>query len=279
MRSLLLMIAFTAACGGAGSSPGTRTAADDLLTSDDDDDPADFVPPQLGFHAGEAMTFEVSVGGVLAGNAALAVGEPGDDEGKRAIVVTSQVASAGAFRWVKAVDDTLTSTIDIETGLPVRHTADTLFGKKRYHADNVFEGAQVDLAWHKGDATLRHTHYDFRDVVAHDAHTAMASMRTWEGADGEVRRIYLVGGRRIWQTDVEWKGRETVATAMGNTSAIRLDGTSTRVTPRLKVHDGKKPPRTFTVWLSDDGDRAPVRVLAHTELGDIEIVLTSYTRP
>lgn len=279
MRNLMVVVMLSA-CGGAASTPGTsgpRTAADALLV--DDDDPQDVAAPGFGLHPGEAMTFEVSLGGVIAGEAALAVGQPGEVDGKQAIVITSRVASAGAFRWIKVVEDNLTTTIDMDTGLPLTHVADTQFGEKRYHADNTFDGAQVDLDWNKGDRNQRHTHYDFRDVVAHDAHTAMASMRTWEGADGEVRRLYLVGGRRIWQTDVTWAGRETIATSMGNQATVRLEGVSTRVTPRLKVQDAKKPPRTFTVWMTDDGDRAPVRVVAHTELGDVVIELTSYARP
>ena len=280
MRRLLFVVVMSA-CGGAGSSTthGPRTAADELLADDDDHDPADEATPGLGLHPGEAMTFEVSLAGVTAGEAALAVGQPGEVDGRQAIVVTSKVSSVEPFRWIKEVDDLLTTTIDVETGLPISHTADTVFGEKRYHADNVFDGPRVDLAWHKGDGNLRKTHYDFRDVIAHDAHTAMAAMRTWEGAEGEVRRLYLVGGRRIWQTDVTWAGRETIATALGNQDAIRLEGVSTRVTPRLKPQNDKKPPRTFTVWLTDDGDRAPVRVVAHTELGDVVIELTSYTSP
>jgi hypothetical protein len=37
--------------------------------------------------------------------------------------------------------------------------------------------------------------------------------------------------------------------------------------------------RTFTVWLTDDADRVPLRVLANTELGDITVDLTDYSRP
>lgn len=279
MRSLFLVVALSA-CGGASSTPnGPRTAADILLTDDDEPYPAEAATPGFGLHPGEAMTFQVSVAGMEAGEAALAVGELGEVDGQQAIVVTSKVSSAGAFRWIKEVDDLLTTTIDVETGLPITHTADTKFGAKTYHADNTFDGPRVDLVWHRNDGNVRNTHYDFRDVIAHDAHTAMASLRNWQGADGEVRRLYLVGGRRIWQTDVTWAGRETIASELGNQTAIRLDGISTRVTPRLKVHDNKKPPRTFTVWLTDDGDRAPIRVVAHTELGDIVIELTSYSRP
>ena len=37
--------------------------------------------------------------------------------------------------------------------------------------------------------------------------------------------------------------------------------------------------RTFTVYLSDDADRVPLKVVAHTELGDVVMNLTDYSRP
>jgi hypothetical protein len=42
--------------------------------------------------------------------------------------------------------------------------------------------------------------------------------------------------------------------------------------------ESDKPARTFTVWLSDDADRVPLKVSAKTELGDIVMVLTDYQR-
>ena len=40
----------------------------------------------------------------------------------------------------------------------------------------------------------------------------------------------------------------------------------------------KKATRTFSVWLSDDADRVPLRVVGHTELGDVTMELVEYTR-
>jgi hypothetical protein len=271
----LLLIAVLAGCGGAAS--GTRDAALLARTVAPGVAPP-LAAPATGLYPGESMTFAVALGGVEAGEAALAVGTPGRIDGKDAIIVTSRVASSGAFRWVKQVDDDLTSTIDLETGLPVAVTADVAFGAKKYHSDGAFKGGVVDLAWHRGDGRLRHVRYDFGTIDAHDAHTAMAAMRTWEGAPGDTQRLYIVGGRRIWRTDVTWAGRETIGTQLGNQTAVRLDGVSTRVTSRLTPERGKKA-RTFSVWMSDDADRVPLRVVAHTELGDVVIELTSYERP
>ncbi len=263
-----------AAAGTAGKEPGVGLLAaltDDFVEKVDDS--------TMGLHPGESMTFEVSLGGIVGGQAALAVGEPGTVDGKDAIVVRSQISAAGALALVKKVQDDLTTTIDLATGLPTTASADVVFGAKSYHHDARYDGGKVELEWHQGDATkLRHNSYDFSPSVAHDAHSAMASMRIWEGAPGEARRLYLVGGKRIWQTDMTWVGSETIGTRLGNQQAIRLDGVSLRVTKRLTPEAGKKA-RTFSVWMSDDGDRAPLLVVAHTELGDVKIELTSYERP
>jgi len=270
----LLLVAI-AACGGAAS--GSRGPADVARTMQPDTAPP-LASPANGLFPGESMTFTVAVGGVPCGEAALAVGAPGEVDGVRAIVVTSRVASAGAARLVRVIEDDLTSTIDLVSGLPRAITADVVFGTRRYHADGVFGGAVVDLAWHRNDGNLHHTRYDFGNVDAHDAHTAMAALRTWDGSAGDRRRLYVIGGRRIWRTDVTWTGRETIGTRLGNLTAVRLDGVSLRVTADLSL-DANVEPRTFTVWLSDDADRVPLRVVAHTELGDVTIELTGYERP
>jgi hypothetical protein len=271
--ALAVVLVGAAGCGGAGAS--AREPHPIVPTSA-------VVPPlgepAMGLHPGESMTFAVSLGGVEAGEAAFAVGEQGVVDGKPALVVTSRIASAGLFKMVKDISDNLTSTIDLETGLPVTITADVSDPPRNYHADGRFAGGVVDLDWYKQDGKVHHTHYDFGDVDAHDAHTAMASVRTWDGEPGDSRRLYVIGGRRIWQTDVTWVGRETIGTALGNIAAVRLDGVSVRVSSRLREEKGRTP-RTFSVWMSDDGDRVPLRVVAHTELGDIVIELTGYERP
>ena len=35
----------------------------------------------------------------------------------------------------------------------------------------------------------------------------------------------------------------------------------------------------MTLWLSDDDDRVPLRVVAHTEIADATVELTEYQRP
>ena len=65
---------------------------------------------------------------------------------------------------------------------------------------------------------------------------------------------------------------------LGSRAAVRVTGVSTKLTTSLSP-DTKTQPRTFTVWFSNDTERIPLRVVAHTEYGDVEVRATSYTAP
>jgi hypothetical protein len=58
---------------------------------------------------------------------------------------------------------------------------------------------------------------------------------------------------------------------------IRFFGESYRARPDFSP-ETPRPTRTFTVWLSDDADRVPLKVAAKTELGDVVMNLTEYNR-
>jgi hypothetical protein len=90
--------------------------------------------------------------------------------------------------------------------------------------------------------------------------------------------VYVIGGRRLWRVDVTHDGTDTIGSALGNRRAIVLEGKSYRAKANMQL-ETQKPARTFTVWLSDDADRVPLKVVAATELGDIVMDLTDYARP
>src|SRR5690242_19199327 len=73
--------------------------------------PAVAAPEAVGLNPGENMAFEVRLAGLLAGEAQLAVGELGDYEGHRAVVVKSRAATAGAVALVRHIVDEATTVI------------------------------------------------------------------------------------------------------------------------------------------------------------------------
>lgn len=233
---------------------------------------------ELGLHPGETMAFEVRLGGVLAGEAQLAVGEVGDYEGRRAVVVKSRAATAGAIALVKHVVDEATTVIDMDTGRPI--ALDTLVeqGDARTTATARFTGSIASVTYTRSaDSAPQKLAINFGTAALHDAHTAMAQLRGWRAAAGATRSVFVIGGRRLWRVDVTYAGEETIGSSLGNRRAVHFTGESYRANRNLTVEAGKAA-RTFSVWLSDDADRVPLRLTAHTELGDVVIDLTEYNR-
>ena len=234
---------------------------------------------ELGLIPGESMAFEVHLGGMLAGEAQLAVGEIGELDGHHAIVVKSRAATAGAARLVKNIVDEATTTIDADTGRPLLLDTDVALNDKTSTAHAKFTGSIAVVTYTKpDDPTPRTYRGDFGKVTVYDSHSAMAQLRNWHAAPGTAKQIYVVGGRRLWRVDLTFVGSETLGSALGNHKTVHLRGAAFRAKPNLQVEGGKAT-RTFDVWISDDADRVPLKMTAQTELGDVAMDITEYNRP
>ena len=234
---------------------------------------------ELGLNPGESMAFEVHLGGMLAGEAALAVGEIGEVDGHRAVVVKSRAATAGAAALIKYISDEATTVIDVESGRPLRLDTLVVMGDKETTASARFHGNIAEVTYARSDEPTPHTYkLNFGKITVHDTHSAMAQLRGWKATPGTVKTVFVVGGRRLWRVDVRYVGSETMGSAVGNRRAIRYEGASYRARANFSI-ESEKPARTFNVWLSDDADRVPLKMTAATELGDITMDLTEYLRP
>jgi hypothetical protein len=242
-------------------------------------------PVEVGLNPGESMTYEVRLAGLVAGEAQLAVGELGAYQGHRAVVVKSRAATAGAAALIRHIADEATTVIDLDTGRPLALDTVVEQGDSRSTASAKFTDNVADITYVRSDDDQpHHLRIDFgkgaaasAGIQVHDAHSAMAQLRGWRPAPGTRRTVFVVGGRRLWRIDVTYAGQDTVGSAIGNRRAIRLFGESYRARPDFSP-ETSRPTRTFTVWLSDDADRVPLKVAARTELGDVVMNLTEYNR-
>jgi hypothetical protein len=237
----------------------------------------------VGLSPGETMAFEVRLAGVVAGEAQLAVGAIGDYEGHRAVVVKSRAATVGAAALLRHIVDEATTTIDMDTGRPLALETLVEQGESKTTATAKFTDRAADITYQRSEEREPHRlRIDFgigaaQGLTVHDAHSAMAELRGWRAAPGTTRTVFVVGGRRLWRIDVTYAGPEAIGAAIGNRRAIRFTGRSYRAR-RDGTPETAQPSRTFTVWLSDDADRVPLKVTAKTELGNIAMDLTEYNR-
>ncbi len=277
-RCALLAIAFAGgALGCAGADAATAPQS-----------PTTVAPQQgeLGLHPGETMSFQVQLAGVLVGEAQLAVGEVGDVAGpageprRRALVVKSRAATAGAAALVRKIVDEATTVIDADTGAAISVETNVEMGDKKTVASATFLPAYAEVKFQRSeDKQPSVFRVDTRLGKLHDAHSAMAQLRGWKATPGTVRTVSVIGGRRLWHVEVKYVGEETIGSAAGNRRAVVYEGVSFRARRGDLKPETSKPSRKFRVWLSDDADRVPLKVVANTELGEVVMSLTEYSRP
>src|SRR5262249_6666426 len=155
-----------------------------------------------------------------------------------------------------------------DTGRPLALETLVEQGDSRTTASAKFTDNVADITYTRSGETEPHRmRIDFGKVAAapgvtaHDPLSAMAQLRGWRAAPGTRRTVFVIGGRRLWRVDVTYAGQDTVGSAIGNRRAIRFTGESYRAR-RDFTPETSAPSRTFTVWLSDDADRVPLKVTA-----------------
>ncbi len=232
------------------------------------------------FVPGETITWDVAFAGVQGGRARLAVGQVGSEQGRRLVVLRAEAEATGVLAVLKETRDTIASWVDVDSGLPARtESATTGVGKPIVvHAERVPGVPLVALqVWspRTGDEGA-HKEQRLPTPRTHDPLTILLALRAWEAPRGGRATAYSLGGVRVWKNVFTVEGREDVDSPLGRRAAIKIAGESRRITAQLE-DDTSKPARTFTVWLSDDAQRIPLRFAAHTELGDVVAQATSYT--
>lgn len=235
MRALVAMC--LVACAGGGS--GVVAAAAPALATE----PRQFEGPGFGV-PGEKMTFDVRLRGVSVGRLRIAVGEVGEVDGRRAIIVRSLVDSAGVLAIVRDLSWELSSTLDLERGYPlVEHSI---------YAARV--GGRVEAEDRQRDYSLT--------GKTHNLHSLVAMVRAWSPAEGE-----QVACR------VRLAGRFGITLRAG---ARRYSREFRRPTLLLEGKAGVGREVAFAVEVSDDGVRVPLRVDVDTKLGRLSVVLVRY---
>ena len=233
MRHAVALALALAGCGpGVANSPKPDAAASDLAGQT-------FGVP------GEAMEYQVALRGMTIGRVQVAVGMPGWVDGRRAIILRSRGTSAG---WMSLLTDLrweLTTTLDLDTGLPIH---------------------EIEESWLKEDGSPVHQRdeHDWGDNRGFNIHAAAGALRGWKSRVGQRARVQVTidhfdVGVEVWEA-----AREFLASA--KQPAVRYDGIA-----RDKYN--------FSVWISDDEARVPLLVRTTSKWGDVVVELVRYDAP
>ena len=231
--------------------------------------------------AGEKFSYLLELQGVELATYDFAVGDVVDWHGKTAVQVQSHAKAIGLVKIVANVDDFFTSWIDVKTGRPLHWMSDEFATKS---SDRERTDVQLDQ---RGDTNVIpvdfHINNDppkpepqkvsFPEVW--DYNSLMIAFRSWEAPVGSSVEGEVFRSRYMWHYKITIKGKDKLTTALGDFPALRIDGHVFKVN-REDVPIASDDERDFTIWISDDAGRVPLKIVAKTDYGDIKMTITSY---
>ena len=228
---------------------------------------------------GEHMSYKLALQGVELAVYDFAIGEVTQVSGKPAIQMQAHAKTVGLGALVK-VDDFFWSWMDTATGRPLHWVTD------EYTTDGQHkEKTDADLAARSGDTVPVSFHLDNDPAVPEPQHVSYAdvwdynsfliALRSWEGAAGTTVVAEVFRSRYLWHVEMKIHGKDKLVTELGELPALRVDGHTYKL-----GRDGKRFPgadeRDFSVWISDDDGRVPLKVVAKTDYGDVEMTIVDY---
>jgi hypothetical protein len=195
-----------------------------------------------------------------------------------ALVVEVRIDTQSLASLVSAVHDRFTTWIDVGTGRPLQFQAQEAVAR----GDGVTE--ETSARFRPGEypvQLLRGERAGTEELqvvrgVPFDFASFLVFLRGWEGAKGSELTADIMRSRFVWRARVVVGDRGTMVTALGQLPVLRFEGEGVKV-----LRDGTVDPtsdrRRFTIWISDDADRVPVKLAAHTDYGDVLLELARYT--
>jgi hypothetical protein len=229
---------------------------------------------------GETITWTVTFAGVQAARARMAVGASGSADGHKQIVVRAEAQSAGLVTLLSDSQEVVSSWIDSATGVPSQsefYSVDAGRTQRVMITRAAGKAEQVITRARTGEAPVpeqKRTHL-LPAAPVYDNLAGLAALRAWDPSPGARATLWAFAGTRLWRSVLELAKEEDLDTDLGPVRAHKIVATSVRMTPSLK-EDNSRPPRSWTVWISSDDRRIPLRIDAHLDFGDVIVKVTSY---
>jgi hypothetical protein len=227
---------------------------------------------------GERMMYRVAIHGFELAEYSIAVGEATTLDGTDVVVVQSQARTTKLAAKLKPIDDLFTSWISRGDGRSVRYVSSERASKdddSKEVSESRSSAGMVAVHVTRGDEVI-----DEQQTIGghggHDLNSFLIFLRGWEGEPGAHLDADVVRSRYVWRMRVKVVGFDNLSTVLGSLPVARYDGEGVRLL-RDGTIDPKSDTRRFSIWMTDDADRVPVKLVAKTDYGDIVMELLSYS--
>jgi hypothetical protein len=230
---------------------------------------------------GERMSYRLTVKGVEVGTFLLAVGDLVDIDGVQTVVVQAQAKSSGLASLVASIDDQFTSWIDVKTGRPRRFEVYEHVSRDSSDRDHVVvdfaarANNAVPVRYGLNDEPLKVLQQPVTLPDVWDYNAFLMGIRGWEGDPGSTTNLEVFRSRYLWRMQITLGKKGQLVTELGELPVLRFDAKTTKMDRNGQKWVGQED-RTFTLWISDDHDRVPLKLDATTDLGSISMDIVDY---
>lgn len=212
----------------------------------------------------EKLVYNVSWTGVTAAKAVHEVTAQGND-----LHIVSTTRSTGWVDTFFTIDDRLESVV-------ARGEGNDRFGRPKSFHQNIKEGkrrvvkdTQFDPRALKVETTDRLKKTGNTDSISSKTFDTLSSIyyvRSLDLVPGKSVYFDIYDTKRLWRTEVKVLRREEVTTPVGTFKTLVV-----KPIPRA---DGAKPKTgDLTVWVTDDAQRIPVKIVTKVKVGKITATL------
>lgn len=269
-----LALAFLAACvpAACSSAPPPPIEAPATVDLQSLSAPGSFEPYVFG---GERLVGKIIVLGIDAADATVSI-EGGCADVRQPMTIRTRGWATGLFALLADSWIEMDTTYPPEVGMPTSGRSDIKIADSERHYSVNYKRERYGYSYVRNGELLR------REIVrlpagqrAHDLHSAVLALRSWRPAPDTHSELLVVMGRHLWRLEVVYKGPDVVTHVSGPRPAVRIEGLATK----QAREPSKRTQRKFFVWFSDDNDRVPLRALAESEFGPVELETTGYSCP
>lgn len=222
---------------------------------------------ELAFQPGEQIRYTVfySLVGlyVNAGSATITTAEA-KIANKDAYHIVGEGKTHSSYDWIITVKDRFESYVDANTLEPLKFVRHIEEGDYRKHEEIHFDPKANTATTSEGIVKVPDQVQDLVSSLYYARNIDYNKYRV-----GEKIGFKLFLDDKIYDMHVRYAGRETIKTRYGTFKAIKLK-------PLLikgKVFEGGEK---MTIWITDDGNRLPVRVESPLTVGSIKMDLMHY---
>lgn len=229
--------------------------------------------PFSAFADGERYVYKVGWG-IFGGAGRVVISAQRDTlDGRPVMRIATQTSSRGLVRGIYRYDDIAEVVVDIATGRLV-------YAEEKGEDSKRKTESRTDFDYARGIAVHRDRYRPHRDrdmpIPAGDPIDLISSLvapRHWDIKTGDARDLLVHFGSDFFPVTLHAEGTENVRTPMGTFNTLRL-------VPRMD----KEPPRglfqrggEIKVWISQDGERLPVKMQLKLNFGTATLLLEERT--